>query len=211
VFHRHDLITADPEAWGSALARLREPDSTGLLADWARRGRPAIIRRRFADEPADLLPLGVQLPLAAGRRRVALLLPPDAVLARPARPESAGAIPHAPPGWHPALHALQALPGLAAPPRVFGSLLWQCMTGLAYLRPDSDLDLTFPCAGDPGAVAAAIGVIDGRGEPRIDGELILPDGAACHWREVLEGRSPEVLVKTAQGVALRPRSALAGA
>ena len=106
------------------------------------------------------------------------------------------------------LTALTVLPGLAAPARVFGSLLWQCVTALPYLRDQSDLDLTFPCAGDPHPVARAIAAIDRNGHPRIDGELLLPGGAACQWRELVEGRSRDTLVKLQDGVELRPRDAL---
>ena len=205
---RHDLLVIDPRAWAAILSTQLEPDATGLLADWALRGWPVILRRRLPGEPLDELPVGVQLPLSAGRRRVALLVPPAAVIARPDRPDVRLAVSGAPAGWHATLNALQLLPGLAAPARVFGSLLWQCVTGLPYLRDASDLDLTFPCAGDPHPVADAIAAIDRRGRPRIDGELLLPDGAACHWRELLERRGSDILVKTRDGAELRPRDAL---
>jgi phosphoribosyl-dephospho-CoA transferase len=117
-------------------------------------------------------------------------------------------MPHAPASWRATLAALQSLPGLAAPARVFGSLLWQCVTGLAYLREQSDLDLTFPCAGDPLPVAEAIARFDRSGHPRIDGELLLPDGAACHWRELVERGGSDILVKTSDGIELRRRDAL---
>lgn len=210
MFRRHDLLVIDPGRWAAVLARLPERDETGLLAEWASLGRPVIVRRRFPGEPQAAVPVGVQLPLAAGRRRVALLVPQDAVVGRPDRPDIAAALPHAPAAWHPTLTALLALPGLAGPARVFGSLLWQYVTGLSYLREQSDLDLTFPCAGDPAAAAAAIAAIDRGGCPRIDGELLLRDGSACHWREVAQASGGDILVKTDHGVALRPRSALAG-
>jgi phosphoribosyl-dephospho-CoA transferase len=208
VFRRHDLLVIDPHHWTAALAGLPDPDETGLLADWARLGRPVIIRRRLAQEPEDGLPVGVQLPLSAARRRVALRVPPESVIARPERPDMAAASPHAPASWQPTLTALQSLPGLSAPARVFGSLLWQCVTGLIYLRDQSDLDLTFPCAGDPQPLAEAIAAIDRTGHPRIDGELLLADGAACHWRELLDRDGRDILVKTDNGVDLRPRDAL---
>jgi phosphoribosyl-dephospho-CoA transferase len=205
MVHRHDLLVIDPQAWPELVAGR---DQTGLLADWARRGWPVIVRRRLAGEPEHELPVGVQLPLSAGRRRIALLVPPEAVIGRPERPDIAAALPQTPPAWHATLTALRLLPGLCGPARVFGSLLWQCVTGLPYLRPDSDIDLTFPCAGDPHLVAEAIAVIDRHGHPRIDGELLLPDGAACHWRELAERHGRDILVKTSNGAELRPRDAL---
>ncbi len=208
MFRRHDLLLIDPAAWAAALARLPDREETGLLADWARLGRPVIIRRRLPHEPEDGLPVGVQLPLSAGRRRVALRVPPGSVIDRPERPDTKTALPHAPASWHPTLAALQSLPGLAAPARVFGSLLWQSVTALPYLRDESDLDLTFPCGGDPYPLADAIAAIDRSGHPRIDGELLLPDGVACHWRELVERDSHDILVKTTDGVELRRRDAL---
>jgi phosphoribosyl-dephospho-CoA transferase len=208
VFRRHDLLVIDPAAWATALAGLPDRDETGLLADWARLRRPVIIRRRLPHEPADGLPVGVQLPLSAGRRRVALRVAAHSIIARRERPDTTAALPHAPAGWHATLAALHALPGLAAPARVFGSLLWQCVTGLPYLRDGSDLDLTFPCAADPHPVAEAIAAIDRSGHPRIDGELLLPDGAACHWRELVERDGHDILVKTTDGVELRRRDPL---
>ncbi len=208
MFRRHDLLIIDARSWSATLARMPDQDETGLLADWARLGRPVIIRRRLAHEPEDGLPVGVQLPLSAGRRRVALRLPLDSVVARPERPAIAAALAQAPASWHATLAALQSLPGLAAPARVFGSLLWECVTGLPYLRDQSDLDLTFPCDGDPQRVAEAIATIDRSGHPRIDGELLLADGAACHWRELVERAGPDILVKTNDGIELRRRDAL---
>jgi phosphoribosyl-dephospho-CoA transferase len=208
VFHRHDLLVIDPFSWEAVVAALPERDATGLLADWARQGWPVIYRRRLPGEPVDELPVAVQLPLSAGRRRVALLVPPDAVIGRPERPDIAAALSIAPSGWHATMTALQSLPGLAGSARVFGSLLWQCVTGLPYLREQSDLDLTFPCTGEPRPVAEAIAAIDRGEHPRIDGELLLPDGAACHWRELVEGAGSAILVKTNEGVELRHRDAL---
>jgi hypothetical protein len=57
-------------------------------------------------------------------------------------------------------------------------------------------------------VAEAIAAIDRGEHPRIDGELLLPDGAACHWRELVEGAGSAILVKTNEGVELRHRDAL---
>ena len=206
MFHRHDLLVIDPSHWEAVLAAV--PDKPDLLVAWARRGWPVIVRRRLAGEPQDELPVGVQLPLSEGRRRVPLRVPPAAVIGHPERPDIAAALLHAPPGWRTSLTALQSLPGLRGPARVFGSLLWQCVTHLPYLREQSDLDLTFPCDGDPLPVADAIAEIDQGGHPRIDGELLLPDGAACHWRELADRRIGEILVKTDHGAELRRREAL---
>lgn len=211
MFRRHDLLVIEPRAWAEALECQQPRHGSALLAGWAQRGWPVILRRRLPDEREDHLPVGVQLPLAEERRRIPLLVPHEAIVGRPARPDVAAAAPHAPAAWRSSMAQLAALPGLDGAARVFGSLLWQSLTGLTYLRDGSDLDLTFPCAGNPHDVAASIAPIDRSGRPRIDGELLLPDGGACQWREVLDGRSPDILVKTMQGVELRPRAAFGDA
>jgi len=53
-----------------------------LVRTWVDQGWPVIVRRRAEGEDPDLAPVGVPLPPAAGKRRVALLLPPDGVMRR---------------------------------------------------------------------------------------------------------------------------------
>ncbi|MBE7212260.1 MAG: phosphoribosyl-dephospho-CoA transferase, partial [Gluconacetobacter diazotrophicus] len=96
---------------------------------------------------------------------------------------------------------------LGAVPRVFGSALWQHLSGRPCLRPDSDLDLLW-CGGElssPSAVDTLFAVLArlADGSPRLDGELMLADGSGVQWRE-LAAASPgdEVLLKTADGVRL---------
>ena len=89
----------------------------------------------------------------------------------------------APPAWHPTIDAVLALGaehGLV--PRVFGSLLWQCLTGLAYLSDGSDLDLLWP-AGVTAAFLGDLAAIEAGAPMRLDGEVALPDGAGVNWRE----------------------------
>ena len=53
--------------------------------------------------------------------------------------------------------------------------------------------------------------LDAEGTVRIDGELVLPDGAGVNWRELAQSRadrSDELLVKTMDGVEVRTRAAL---
>ena len=89
---------------------------------------------------------------------------------------------------------------------LFGSLLWQRRTSLSYLGAASDLDLLWP-VGDAGpawrlarGLAAAQETL---GPVRMDGEILLPDGGGVQWRELSRARR-EVLVKTLDGVELRP-------
>jgi len=78
---------------------------------------------------------------------------------------------------------------------------------VAYVRPDSDVDLLFDAQAAPplGPVLDFVDALSADAHtPRLDGELILPGGAAVAWRE-LARRPDELLVKGTGGPALRPR------
>ena len=89
-------------------------------------------------------------------------------------------------------------------PRVFGSLLWQHLTGLSYLSAGSDLDLLWPVADEATAtwLARRLSVIEQGSPVHCDGEILLPDGSGVHWRE-WDASPAQVLVKTSSGTQLR--------
>ena len=202
-----------PGAWASLLAGRPDLDGVPHLADWARLGRPVIVRRRHPGEAGGRIPVGLPLPPADGKRRIGLALPPDAATLR-APVTLAAARAAAPGAWHPTLDALEALAaGHGLVPRVFGGLLWQSLTGLAYLGPGSDLDLLWPVAGgiDRG-VLLGLARIEAEAPMRIDGEVVLDDGFGLNWRELLAAQDGgDVLAKGLDTVRLRPAAAhLAG-
>ncbi len=207
---RHDLVRADPSAWAAWLGS--HPDLAGLpyLGRWAEASRPLIVRRRVPGETGDAVPLGLPMPPSDGKRRIGLALPMDALTPMTA-PGLADVAAHAPAAWRPTVAALVALGhrhGVA--PRPFGALLWQAVTGLTYLSATSDLDLLWSCpAPVPAGLLAGLDTI-ARGAPlRIDGEILLPDGAGLHWQELHD--APEggsVLAKSLDRVWLRPVASL---
>lgn len=206
---RHDLVAAEPAAWAALLRGRGDLHGVPHLAGWAEAGRPLIVRRRVPGEAAGLVPLGLPLPPADGKRRIGLALPADAL--RPASPPSlAEASPHAPASWQPAIGALLTLAsrhGLA--PRPFGALLWQAVTGLTYLSATSDLDLLWE---GPAARSLLDGLarIEATAPMRLDGEILLPDGGGVHWRELHEAPpGGTVLVKYLDRVAMRSAADLA--
>lgn len=211
-FARHDLVAADPAAWGELLRGRRDLDGLPHLAGWAEARRPLIVRRLAPGEGGDLVPLGLPLPPADGKRRIGLVLPPDAVRSITA-PTLAEAASQAPRPWQPAIDAVLAL-ALAhhLVPRPFGALLWQTVTGLTYLSPTSDLDLLWPCAETvPASLLDGLARIDAGAPMRLDGEVLLPDGGGVQWRELHE--APEggtVLVKYRDRLAMRPAADLIG-
>jgi len=99
-----------------------------------------------------------------------------------------------------------ALGTVGVQPRVHGSYGWQRLTGLRYLLPASDIDLLLAVAG-PEAADEAAGLLDAFqwAGPRVDGELIFPDGSAVAWREWMQwrrGAVDRILVKRLHGVVL---------
>lgn len=198
---RHRLVWAAPER-----AEPADPRHRALVLEWLAIGRPAIVRRPFPGEPAGRIPLGIPLPLAEGRRRVALSVPPHALRRTEPPPLLSEVLGAAPDRWCRSLAELvDALPNA----RVYGSLAWEWLTGEAYLRPGSDLDLLVPVEGRE-TLDRALAVLRERADwtdPRLDGEFELPGGDAVAWRELLTD-APLLLVKGTGEAALRPRAEL---
>ena len=123
--------------------------------------------------------------------------------------------PIAPAAWRQTLDALVALGerhGFV--PRPYGSLLWQAVTGLAYLGAGSDLDVLWPL---PDCwtferlrdLLDAIAAVADTAPMRLDGEILLPDGGGVQWRELREAADDgDVLVKHRDGIAIRPARGL---
>jgi phosphoribosyl-dephospho-CoA transferase len=216
-WRRHDLLHVAPDVWASALAHTQPLADLPLLRTWADRGWPVIVRRRAEAEDPGLAPVGVPLPPAAGKRRVALLLPHNGVLHR-SSPASLRAVASvADSGWRTTIASLLDLgERIGVEALAFGSLLWRHLTGLNYLTPRSDLDLLWqaPSGFDVLSLVSGIAEIQLDAPMRIDGEVIFPDDSAVNWRELsnacLTGGGAEVLAKTMEGVRLIDVASLPG-
>jgi len=198
---RHDLVRLTPEAWQSVHAAAVGVD-VDILALWRERDLPLVVARQDGVAPGGLR-LGLPAPARFERRRLTLVVDPAGL-------RDAGGFPRADeiapliaeavrPAWDDLARRLPAA-------RVFGSHGWQHLTGLAYLRRGSDIDLLVPVAqaGEADAVAACLAAAP-RALPRLDGELVFPDGAAVAWREWQAWRAAavrELLVKRTRGVTL---------
>jgi len=208
-WRRHELLSVAPSLWRSELASRPAVAAAPFLAAWAENGWPVIVRRRLAGDHPDRVPVGVPLPPAAGKMRIALTVPEQAVLQRSPPPSLSVVFPAADLAWGPTIHALVALGARhSVSPAAFGSLLWQYLTGLPYLSPRSDLDVLWPIRADCeiGALVAGIAAAELGAPVRIDGEVVFPDGEAVNWRELhmaLNQDGPtEVLAKSIGGVRL---------
>lgn len=189
------------EGWADCLRSPLAEADRGEVADWCRAGLPLVIARGRPDDGAGELRLGLATP---DKRRIGLHVAVDAVAERWGPLPLAEAVESSPQAWQAVLAELvrRAL-ALGVRPAVYGSLAWQHRAGLGYVRPDSDVDLLFA----PRDRWQLDGLLDllratGDGSPRLDGEILLPDGAAVAWRE-LAGRPARLLVKGPAEVDLR--------
>jgi phosphoribosyl-dephospho-CoA transferase len=206
-----------PDVWASALAQRPALADLLLLEHWAEQEWPVIVRRRAQEEDSGLVPVGVPLPSAAGKCRVSLVLPPGGILQRSPPPLLGAAAKVADAGRQSTIASLLALGArTGVEPSAFGSLLWEYLTGLAYLSPQSDLDVLWPIPEnfDILSLVFGIGQVQRDAPIRIDGEVIFPDGSAVNWRELWNAYRPAnrsghwaedramVLAKTMAGVRL---------
>lgn len=174
------------------------------VMEWARRGWPAMLRRGAASRGKK--PLGIALP---GKCRIAFEAAP--VSFRPP-PELNEALHAAPCAWQPALKTISSVFGECnLTVRVYGSLMWQHLTGQPYLTEASDLDLlcVLPELSLLPHALQAFGLAATVSAPfRLDGEIFLPGYGWAAWRELLERDCTTILCKLDQGEQLVDRKAL---
>ena len=210
MFSRHDLAWLTPAGWEAAL--VHAPASAhAALQQWRDHDWPAVVRRQEAGVGDDGVCLGIPLPEGCGvRQRLALVANTGHVARRQAPIPLAGAIGAARPAWLAALVALQRAAALFDL-RVYGSLAMASLTGLAYLRPASDIDLLLRPA-SAGELAAGVALLQEYATPLpLDGHIVFPSGEAVAWKEWPAARraGARVLAKSRQSVRLADAAQLA--
>ena len=203
---RHRLVYLDPARWDEILATHPTLRAIPVVVHWVAAGHPLIARRPVCEDMAGLVPLGLPLPPSLGKQRLAITVPPDAMLSDAPPPLLAEAKRTAPTAWQETIAALVALDPET---RCFGSLAWAYLTGLSYLSETSDLDLLWQAstAIDAARLAAALVRIDTDAPMRLDGEIVTPTGLAVQWREFASD-AREILAKTADGNRMIARAEL---
>ena len=200
---RHDLVWLRAGAVVDLTAC-----SAAAAADveaWRKAGRP-LVSARSDGLSADRLRLGLTLPGTGERRRVSLTAARADVDRSVPPPPLASLLDALPAAHRPSLHAFaERCTALRITPRVYGSLLWQSLSGKPCLRDDSDLDLLFDLE-DPAPLPALLALLrHADGALRLDGEIRCGAHAVA-WRELaaaLDGRSPRrVLAKSDDGIVL---------
>jgi phosphoribosyl-dephospho-CoA transferase len=178
-----------------------------LVRRWPDRRWPTIRRRALPTDPSGIA-LGLPLPPFAGKKRLSFVLQSADIISVTRPPLLASACGLAPRAWWSTLDRLTDLVRRhAVDVRIFGSLAWQALTGLAYVTERSDLDLLLRVGDetDLDRLAADVAAIETGAPMRLDGELMRADGGAVNWREV-HGGAREVLVKTIESVDLIERA-----
>lgn len=200
---RHDLVWLRAGA-AVTLAACSAAAAADVEA-WRRAGRPLVCARSDA-LPTERVRLGLTLPGTGVRRRVSLTAARADVERSTPPPPLASLLDALPAAHRPSLHAFaERCTALGITPRVYGSLLWQSLSGKPCLRDDSDLDLLFDLE-DPAPLPALLALLrHADGALRLDGEIRCGAHAVA-WRELaaaLDGRSPRrVLAKSDDGIVL---------
>jgi phosphoribosyl-dephospho-CoA transferase len=193
-----------PQAWDLALTAHPTLAAMPNIRAW-----PVIVRRRAPCDDPNLVPIGVPLPPAAAKLRIALTVAAESVIGRAASVSLENCASAAPNFWKPTISRLVTLGAEhGVVPAAFGSLMWQHQTGLRYLSSQSDLDVLWPvsryCAMRP--LLLGIARIEQASPVCIDGEMVFADGRAVNWRELYnalrEDAPAEVLVKSMDRAAL---------
>ncbi|HEX3350607.1 MAG TPA: malonate decarboxylase holo-[acyl-carrier-protein] synthase [Acetobacteraceae bacterium] len=204
VLRRHAMVNPSPPAWAALMALRSDLAEEPLVAGWAQARYPLVVRRPGCGDAAGTVPLGLPLPPAHGKRRIAVTLEPEEIVHAGPPPLLAEAATVAPPGWRDGIDRLLHLDPLT---RTFGSLAWQHLTGLPYLSEGSDLDLLWrlPSEADVGALLAGIAAIARETPMRIDGEVVGAAGGV-QWRELQGDDAGAILVKGSRDVRMMQRA-----
>jgi phosphoribosyl-dephospho-CoA transferase len=157
---------------------------------------------------SDTIAVGLALPPAQGKRRIALSVAADDIARHTLPLLLSDALANAPAAWQPSLAELDAAAiHIDIELRVFGSLAWQALSGLPYLTPQSDIDLLWHPLSHT-QLQRGIALL-ARWEQtsglRADGEVLFGASGAVSWREwatLKSGDDQRVLVKRASSAEL---------
>ena len=195
---RHGLLYLDPLARYDGAGG----EDSSLVRGWIEAGRPVIARRPGIARGGEGVHCGLPLPPSMGKRRIGLVVPCSAIKRHAPLPRLKDCVRLLPAEKRQRVGEFQdACAAAGFSPEVFGSLAWERLTGLPYLRPESDVDLRFRLK-NGAALTCLLGLLRSHGslcQNFFDIEIELWSGWAFSWREFVGG-SPEVLIKTLETV-----------
>lgn len=152
-----------------------------MLVEWVKMGRPLIVRRPCLNVDGTIVSLGLALPPAPQKRRLAFEVPRSCI-----------ADISDPPRWQDCVSADQVGPLFpilsrleSVHLRAFGSHAWQHLTGLPYVTACSDVDLlAFAESAEAwDGLRRALERTEWPPHPRVDLEVVLRRDASFLWRE----------------------------
>lgn len=204
MYARHELLWLSADGWEAAL-RAAAPAERAPIARWRARDWPVVVRRREVGSADGEVCAGIALPPdeAGVKQRIGLRVPRAAVRRAQAALPLRHAIDAAPAAWRHGLEQLDA----ALPLQIYGSLALQSLTGQAYLRAGSDIDVLLrPASADE--LDHGVRTLAACPLP-LDGEVVFPNGGAVAWKEwQAAGQGMRVLMKGTATVRLAPRAEL---
>jgi phosphoribosyl-dephospho-CoA transferase len=210
VLARNQLVWLDPQGWAQVQVHVWDAEAQTILAHWQRHRLPLVVCRQRVDIESDQVCLGLPAPLQWSRRRLTLTVRLDQVTAIGVFP-SLHQVAQVNP-WGPAALELDGkLTQLGVTAQVYGSHGWQLLTHMSYLHDASDIDVTVDVPDVETACRVATLLAAAESGPRLDGEIVFPDGQAVAWRELqrlLAGRTAQVLLKGKQSIRLATRAEL---
>jgi len=214
---RHTLVWPAAAARERLAAQLVDDAARAALGEWFDRAYPLVVRR--VDPGASTgnraeIDVGLPLPPDRGKRRLAMTLAHQDVARHSAPPTLAHIAIGLPETWRLPLAALDRdARSIGVTLRGFGSAAWQAITGLAYLRDGSDVDLLFTpqTRSQLDAMLARFERFERTTQLRVDAEIRFAGDAAVAWREWRDARDgSRVIAKALHGATLVARADLFG-
>jgi len=204
---RHTLV------WLSQAPGAETEDDRARAATWHTTGRPFVVTRRRNDGNEIGLGFCTTDPShpELRPRRVAARTDPDRIT-RQVRPPGLEEIARCPAATAQAQSFSRLISAAAHAGHdihVYGSWMWQALTGERHVHERSDLDVVIDVAGldEAGDAATFLAREEQQLAFRIDGELSFPGLGEVQWRELLQDRT-EVLLKSVDTLKLVPRTEL---
>lgn len=205
---RHTLV------WLSQAPKAETDDDRARAAAWHAWDRPFVVTRRRDEGNAIGLGFCTTDPShpELRPRRVAAQTDPAHVI-RHARPPGLEEIARCPAAMAQARSFSRLISAAAHAGHdihVYGSWMWQALTGERHVHETSDLDVVIDAADldAAGRAAAFLAREEQTLAFRIDGELSFPGLGEVQWRELLQDKD-EVLLKSIDTLQLMPRARLA--
>ncbi|GAK73061.1 malonate decarboxylase holo-[acyl-carrier-protein] synthase [Agrobacterium rubi TR3 = NBRC 13261] len=178
---RHRFVTLKPSWRDHAELAACSMAGGDILPEWIDAGRPLVVASSATGDARTTVRLGLSTPQ---KQRYGLRVPLDAIdtLLPPVTLDAAAGC--APSEWRASIDIiLKVAQQHRLSLSVFGSLAWSYVSGESHLRPTSDLDLLVSAPAEIDILAAIRVLLDIESVPRLDGELVLSDGAGVNLRE----------------------------